>query len=64
VSYFAARLVVFLSGLDVHRDFDPPLKLKLPPGKSDTYLKKWVNSRAEIVADKASYFGVAEGVDE
>jgi hypothetical protein len=36
----------------------------VPPGKTDTYFKKWDNSRAEIVADKASYFGVAEGVDE
>ena len=44
--------------------YDHPLKLNCLPGKTDTYLKKWINSRAEIVADKASYFGVAEGVDE
>jgi hypothetical protein len=51
-------------GLDVHQDFDHPLKVNCLRGKTDTYLKKWVNSRAEIVANKASYFGVAEGMDE
>jgi hypothetical protein len=50
--------------LDAHRYFDHLLKSQAPPGKTDTYSKKWANSRAEIVTDKASYFGVAEGMNE